>query len=134
MPLFVTKDRSSVAGKKVPREGIEEESKCHTYDRPHLSISTLIPVNNTHVRQYEVFCQTIQLNYYMADKSKENNKLLLCRSLKKLDSLRTCFCVVKKKHVNSRQMKITNFHSQLCLYRSGKMSLIHNSFLLSFPM
>ena len=94
MPLFVTKDRSLVEGKKVPREGIEEESKCHTYDRPHLSISTLIPVNNTHVRQYEVFCQTIQLNYYMADKSKENNKLLLCRSLKKLDSLRTCFCVV----------------------------------------
>ena len=51
---------------------------------PHLSISTLIPVNNTHVRQYEMFCQTIQLNYYMADKSKENNKLLLCRSLKNL--------------------------------------------------
>ena len=51
---------------------------------PHLSISTLIPVNNRHVRQYEMFCQTIQLNYYMADKSKENNKLLLCRSLKNL--------------------------------------------------
>ena len=51
---------------------------------PHLSISTLVPVNNTHVRQYEMFCQTIQLNYYMADKSKENNKLLLCRSLKNL--------------------------------------------------
>ena len=50
----------------------------------HLSISTLVPVNNTHVRQYEMFCQTIQLNYYMADKSKENNKLLLCRSLKNL--------------------------------------------------
>ena len=83
MPLFVTKDRSLVAEKKVPREGIEEESKCHTYDRPHLSISILIPVNNTHVRQYEMFCQNIQLNYYMADKSKENNKLLLCRSLKK---------------------------------------------------
>ena len=51
---------------------------------PYLSISALIPVNNTHVRQYEMFCQTIQLNYYMADKSKENNKLLLCRSLKNL--------------------------------------------------
>ena len=55
---------------------------------------------------------------------------------KKLDSLRTCFCVVvklcnvhekslKKKHVNSSQMKITNFHFlniQLCLYRYRKMS------------
>ena len=64
---------------------------------PHLSISTLIPANITHVRQYEMFCQTIQLNYYMADKSKENNKLLLCKSLNlKLDSLITCFCVVVK--------------------------------------
>ena len=64
---------------------------------PHLSISTLIPANITHVRQYEMFCQTIQLHYYMADKSKENNKLLLRRSLNlKLDSLRTCVCVVVK--------------------------------------
>ena len=66
---------------------------------------------------------------------------------KKLDSLRTRFCVVvklsnvhekytKKKYVNSYQMKITNFHLlniQLYLYRSRKMSLIHNSFL-SFPI
>ena len=63
---------------------------------------------------------------------------------KKLDSLRTCVCVVvklsyvvhektlKKKHVNSSQMKITNFHLldiQLCLCRSRKMSPVHNNFL-----
>ena len=34
IPLRVTKNRSLVAGKKIPREGIEEESKFHTYDRP----------------------------------------------------------------------------------------------------
>ena len=30
-------------GKKIPREGMEEESKCHTYNRPsplHLNINT----------------------------------------------------------------------------------------------
>ena len=62
----------------------------------------------------------------------------------KLDSLKTCFCVVvklnnvhentlKKKHVTSSQVKITNFHLlniQLCLHRSRKMSLVHNSFFL----
>ena len=81
------KNRSLVARKKIPREGIEEESKRHTYDHPpplHLNI------NNTHVRQYEMFCKTIQLNYYMADKSKENKKLLLCRSLKDLIYLAEC--------------------------------------------
>ena len=64
---------------------------------------------------------------------------------KKLDSLRTCVCVIvklsnvhekytKKETVNSSQMKITNFHLvnvQLCLYRSRKISLVHNSFLSS---
>ena len=62
----------------------------------------------------------------------------------KLDSLKTCFCVVvklnnvhentlKKKHVTSSQVKITNFHLlniQLCLHLSRKMSLVHNSFFL----
>ena len=38
-----------------------------------------------------MFCQTIQLNYYMADKSKENNKQLLCRSLKNLIHLAPAF-------------------------------------------
>ena len=35
--------------------------------------------------------QTIQLNYYIADKSKENNKLLLCKSLKNLIHLESAF-------------------------------------------
>ena len=38
-----------------------------------------------------MFCQNIQLNYYMADKSKENNKLLLRRSLKNLFHLEPAF-------------------------------------------
>ena len=38
-----------------------------------------------------MFCQTIQLNYYMADKSKENNKLLFCTSLKNLIHLEPAF-------------------------------------------
>ena len=53
------------------------------------------------------------------------------------DQLKIYAGKTKKKHVNSSQMKITNFHLliiQLCLYRSRKMSLIHNSFLLSFPI
>lgn len=65
---------------------------------------------------------------------------------KKLDSLRTYFCVVvklsnvhekytkKKKYVNSSQTKITNFHLlniKVCFYHSRKMSLVHNSFLSS---
>ena len=38
-----------------------------------------------------MLCQTIQLNYYMADKSKENNKLLLRRSLENLIHLEPAF-------------------------------------------
>ena len=38
-----------------------------------------------------MFCQTVQLNYYMANKSKENNKLLLSSSLKNLIHLESAF-------------------------------------------
>ena len=38
-----------------------------------------------------MFCQTIQLNYYVADNSKENNKLLLHSSLKNLIHLEPDF-------------------------------------------
>ena len=38
-----------------------------------------------------MFRKTIQLNYHMADKSKENNKLFLCRSLKNVIHLEPAF-------------------------------------------
>ena len=69
---------------KIPRKGTEEVSKSVYWSFPLLYI--------THVRQYEMFCQTIQLYYYMADKAKKNNKLLLIyRSLKTAIHSETAF-------------------------------------------
>ena len=47
-PIVLRKPQFGCGKKKkqIPREGIEEESKCHTYDRPphlHLNINTVEP-------------------------------------------------------------------------------------------
>ena len=83
-PLCYKKPQFGCGKKKSPERGQKKSPNATPMTLPHHSMSTLIPVNNTHVRQHKMFCQTIQLNYYMADKLKENNKLLLCRSLKNL--------------------------------------------------
>ena len=58
---------------KIPRKGTEEVSESVYWSFPLLYINTW---GSTRC------CQTIQLYYYMANKAKENNKLLLiCRSL-----------------------------------------------------